>query len=247
MKCKQVFTIALTGLALMIFAVGCSEQKSPTDMETHPEGWTDMSSPLFHGNKVAANQGIDECMECHGSTLNDGGEAGVACTDCHNTQKVENPLKHTARVQRMEWDLTSCTYCHGDNFQGSKGSANCTTCHVREDGPESCVTCHGDYSKTQSTGALTLQDIAPPADLRGETRPYSIGVGYHEYHINQGLTCIGCHPQVTSFDDPDHISGDGIAQISHQFIRSWDRETATCTSVCHLVNGEPEARQWTIP
>lgn len=248
MKVKQIFGAMLAGLVLMIFAVGCSTEKSPTDIEVHPEGWKDVSSPLFHGKKVEAAHSIDNCMTCHGATLADGGKAGVACTDCHKSQKVEDPTKHPARVQKLEWDLSSCTYCHGENYTGTDVSANCTTssCHAREAGPEACVTCHGNFSKTYSTGELTLEDIAPPADLEGETRPLSTGVGYHQYHLEHGVTCIGCHPRVTSFDDPDHISGDGIAQISDKFIRSWDHDTATCTSACHLVNGQPESRQWTI-
>ena len=248
MKVNRIFGPMLAGLLLIIFAVGCSEEQSPTEIETHPEGWNTQASPHFHGKKVEAAGGIDNCTSCHGATLDAGGESNVACTDCHNTMQVENPLTHDARVRDLNWDISQCATCHGEDYSGGNVAASCNTsnCHARDSGPEACVTCHGDFSKTFTSGQLTLHDIAPPADLEGETRPLSIGVGYHQYHLNEGLTCIGCHAAVTSFDDPDHITGDGIAQLSDQYIRSWDRETATCTSVCHLVDGEPEERQWTV-
>jgi len=248
MKLTRKFGIALAGMVVLSLIFTCSDKKSPTDVTTHPEGWMDTSSPLFHGEKVMEDKGLTLCQSCHGQTLDDGGTSGVACTDCHNASKVESAQKHPERVQNLKWNLTSCQYCHNANFKGNGVSANCTTsnCHARPEGPKACVTCHGKFADTYASGTIPMHDIAPPADLYGETRPFSIGVGYHQFHLSRGVTCQACHANITSFDDPDHITGDGIAQLSDKFIKSWDRETATCTAVCHKVDGEFQPKVWTI-
>jgi len=243
MKLTRIFGFALTGMVLLSMTLGCSEEKSPTDITTHPEGWNDVNSTVFHGKKVAANHGIDNCMTCHGESLDDGGESGVACTDCHNSMQVERVLQHDVRVQEKGWRIESCTYCHGDDYQGDEITKDCTTCHSREEGPEACNTCHGDFA---AEGELTKQNIAPPSDLRGETQLFYVGVGLHQYHLDAGLSCFGCHTEeVQSFDDPSHIDGDGIAEVNSTFIKSWDREEATCTASCHMQDGSFVEKQWT--
>lgn len=243
MRLFRIFGFALTGMVLLSIAVSCSEEKSPTDINTHPQGWNDVNSTVFHGKKVAANNGIDNCMTCHGETLDDGGESGVACTDCHNTSQVERVLQHDVRVQGIGWEIESCTYCHGNNYTGNEQTGDCTNCHTNDGGPEACNTCHGDFA---ASDPLTPADIAPPADLYGETRPFSIGVGLHQFHLDNGLSCIGCHTQeVQNFDDHSHIDGDGIADVNSTFIKSWDREGATCTASCHIRDGEFVEKQWT--
>ncbi|MCF7804427.1 MAG: hypothetical protein K9N46_14675 [Candidatus Marinimicrobia bacterium] len=243
MKIFRFLRIAIAGILCVAVVLSCSEEKSPTDIATHPQGWNDVNSEVFHGEKVAANHGIDNCMTCHGETLDEGGESGVACTDCHNSGQVEQKATHNVRVQQLGWEIETCTYCHGSDYTGNEITEDCTTCHTREAGPEACNTCHGDFD---AEGELTKQDIAPPPALRGETGPVYAGVGLHQFHLDKGLTCIGCHADdVDHFDEDTHIDGDGVAEINSTFMNSWDREEGTCTAVCHMVNGEFEEMQWT--
>ncbi len=249
MKKSQRIGTLLAGLVFLIFAGRCSEKQSPVEVTTHPVQWNEQTSALFHGKKVVENNTLTSCQSCHGSTLHEQGVSGVACADCHNSGQVESVLNHPQRVKDLGWNLSSCRVCHGNDYEGKGTSASCTTaeCHVREEGPEACVTCHGDFSKTFASGALTLQDIAPPQDLTDETRPLSAGVGLHQYHLRVGLTCIGCHGHnVREFDDPEHIDGDGVAELNSQFITSWDRDKGTCTAVCHKVDDELVEKQWII-
>jgi len=249
MKRSRFVSICLAWSLTMVLLVACSTEKSPTEVQTHPVGWNEMESPVFHGIKVVDSRSYQSCESCHGEGLAAGGESGIACTDCHNSGAVESPIQHPQRVRNLGWDLENCTVCHGEDYTGRDASANCTTsgCHIRDEGPEACNTCHGDFGATFADGELSLNQIAPPADLEGETRPLSIGVGLHQYHIqNEGLTCIGCHAEVNEFDDGNHIDGDGIAEVRSRFIRSWNRNTGTCTSACHMEGGEPVEKQWII-
>jgi len=249
MKKSQRISILLAGLVVLIFAAGCSEKQSPVEVTTHPVQWNEQTSMLFHGAKVVENNDFTACQQCHGSALTAGGESGVACADCHNSGQVESVQNHPQRVKDLGWDLASCRVCHGNDYEGKGASASCvgSGCHVREEGPEACVTCHGDFSKTVASAALTLQDIAPPEDLMEETRPLSAGVGLHQFHLRKGLTCIGCHGHnVDEFDDPEHIDGDGMAELNAQYIKSWDPDEGTCTAVCHKVDDELVEKQWII-
>lgn len=249
MKFFRIFGFAIVGVALLTVLMSCSEEKSPTDINTHPDGWNNVNSAVFHGKKVEANHGIDNCLACHGETLDDGGESGVACADCHNTRQEDGPLanhdpiNHKILVQNSGWDLESCAYCHSDNYKGNDLTGDCTTCHTNDAGPEACNTCHGDFA---AADPLEATDIAPPADLYGETRPFSTGVGLHNYHVTSGVSCNLCHASpVNSFDDPSHIDGDGIAEVNPDFIRTWDRDNGTCTTGCHVQDGEFVEKQWT--
>ena len=249
MKISRIAGISLASVLVLSIVITCSTKEAPTEVQTHPDGWNEMNSVLFHGNEIVAKQSFSTCESCHGEGLDSGGESGIACTDCHHTGAVESTLKHVERVQSLDWNLENCTICHGENYQGKGASSNCTTsnCHVRDEGPESCNTCHGDFGATFTGGDLALSQIAPPEDLEGETRPLSVGVGLHQYHIkNEGLTCIGCHVEVNDFDDGHHIDGDGIAEVRSRFIKTWDRKSGTCTSSCHMQEGEPVEKQWVI-
>ncbi|MBD3273737.1 MAG: hypothetical protein GF372_00400 [Candidatus Marinimicrobia bacterium] len=250
MKIKQIFGIALAGFFLLNVMQYCSEEKSPTEVNTHPEGWNNVNSVVFHGAKVVENDDFKACQDCHGQTLSDGGASGIACTDCHNSGQVESALRHPQRVKDLHWNLEGCQVCHGENYAGMNEAPTCesSSCHVRDEGPESCVTCHGDFSKTFTSGALTDADIAPPEALSEEVRPLDPGVGYHQYHVETiGVNCTGCHgDDVDRFDDEGHID-DGIAEVNALYIKSWNRSQGTCTSVCHTDDaGTPVTKNWVV-
>lgn len=51
----------------------------------HRETWTVPKHPESHGEYLDEDGGsIDKCKSCHGENL-DGGNSGVACSDCHGS------------------------------------------------------------------------------------------------------------------------------------------------------------------
>jgi len=254
MKISQILRLLLMGFIVIGFLGQCSEQQSPTEVTTHPSVWNDQSSSIFHGDVVMEEGDLELCMSCHGSRLDTEGRSGVACIDCHNGNAIESVQNHTNRIREANWDMSSCQLCHTSDYTGMAGSANCadSNCHAREEGPESCNTCHGDFSANYTNVDLTDGDIAPPADLEGNTRQKDLGVGLHQFHLLYWPTCEDCHVPVDSFDDPNHIDGDDIAELNTDIdkgikVLTWDREEATCTASCHIEDGQAVAKKWTIP
>ena len=105
------------------------------------------------------------------------------------------------------------------------------------DSEESCSGCHG-----------TGEEGAPPPALTGSTDTTYIGVGAHDAHMTGGrytvaTECSECHIVPVNVDDPGHIDGDGIAEVTFGPLASgggsnpvWNRglPDPTCTGVyCH--------------
>ncbi len=53
---------------------------------------------------------------------------------------VNNPNFHGKLVESLDYDLTICQKCHGEDFAGGKAGVSCLRCH--EKGPTDCETCH---------------------------------------------------------------------------------------------------------
>lgn len=93
--------ILLIGAAA--FIAGCSDLKDglppplAPGVQAHEQGWTDKSSPNFHGAAIRkANWEMRSCQTCHGQHYN-GGVVNVSCATCHN--EVGGP--------------ENCATCHG--------------------------------------------------------------------------------------------------------------------------------------
>lgn len=103
----------------------------------HPAGW------LPAGHKAAAEEDINVCAECHGSTY-DGGIAGVSCTLCHLGDKDHvHPLEWGSQVTTTHGAYvgnngsTACANanCHGTDLSGVTGSGlSCSSCHLGGNG-----------------------------------------------------------------------------------------------------------------
>ncbi|MFQ5797197.1 MAG: CxxxxCH/CxxCH domain-containing protein [Bacteroidota bacterium] len=49
----------------------------------HPEGWTEVTSPEFHGELIRATQwDLKQCQQCHGREYS-GGTSRISCEPCH--------------------------------------------------------------------------------------------------------------------------------------------------------------------
>ncbi|MCL4512294.1 MAG: CxxxxCH/CxxCH domain-containing protein [Bacteroidetes bacterium] len=127
----------------------------------HPIGWTQLSSPDFHGTYIKT----------------------------HN------------------YDLSTCTSCHGTDFKGGISQKSCYTCHQGISGPLSCNTCHG-----------SALNPAPPKDLAGDSLTTSPGVGAHQIHLSgssfaSSVVCSSCHVVPQSAGPGIHPAGTGNALI----------------------------------
>lgn len=228
---------------LAIFLYSCSEKQDALDVGTHPEGWNNPQSEIFHA-KTVVEAGSENCQDCHGTDYL-GGTSGVSCYQCHGSfphpvgfADINSPGFHGEfiKVSPVLWNIRSCQSCHGEDYRGGAYAPSCTTCHSAEDGPEACNTCHGSST-----------NIAPPQDLSNNTINTAIGVGAHQTHvatttITRVYSCTMCHTEVSEFDDPDHFDGIEHAEVifgelatdSGELSTSWNRTTASCSQVyCH--------------
>jgi predicted CxxxxCH...CXXCH cytochrome family protein len=249
---------------LAIFLYSCSEKQDALDVGTHPEGWNNPQSEIFHA-KTVVEAGSENCQDCHGTDYL-GGTSGVSCYQCHGSfphpvgfADINSPGFHGEfiKVSPVLWDIRSCQSCHGEDYSGGAYAPSCTTCHSAEDGPEACNTCHGSST-----------NIAPPQDLSNNTVNTAIGVGAHQTHvattaITRVYSCTMCHTEVSEFDDPDHIDGIVHAEVlfgelatdSGELSTDWNRTTASCSQVyCHGsfalgsdgdITGKSDAVVWT--
>lgn len=96
------FLVACAACAALL--AGCADVREDLQapvspgISVHAAGWTDPSSPSFHGRAIAsAGWDMRSCRSCHGADY-DGGISAVTCATCHsNAGGPEN-----------------CATCHGD-------------------------------------------------------------------------------------------------------------------------------------
>jgi len=255
--------IIKSALIILSFSLfyACLEERSTLEVPTHPNGWLDKSSEIFHGNGVFSSEFYsDNCQSCHGQNY-DGGTSNVSCYEagCHisyphpeNFAYSTTDEFHPDFIKDLNWDLSSCKTCHGDDYTGGASpnetvarQKNCTRCHDQNadplaSGPEACNTCHG-----------SLTNPAPPKDLADNTGTTQVGVGAHQVHLtgstwSEGYTkdCTICHTMPQTLDAAGHVGDDtpGIAEINfgvfahteEDLFTSWNHETKTCSNVyCH--------------
>jgi predicted CxxxxCH...CXXCH cytochrome family protein len=226
----------------VVCLLGCSEQRAPPPPGgEHPGGWTDPSSPAFHGKWLAANGfPLPECQQCHGDDYA-GGAVGVSCSQsgCH----AQAPI--------------ACTTCHGSNGSprpsaGAHGAheAYCSTCHQVPAETTASVERHasGDASTLVRFSGVAVPDAgadaAPPEWNQAPQRctntychgavspvwtsPTPIGCGgchgappadHAKWQRVAGTTaqCKDCHPDPSG---PTHI--DGVLEV-----------TVTSCTACH--------------
>jgi len=110
---------------------------------------------------------------------------------------ASSPNFHKFVFANNNWsfNLKQCQSCHAADYKGGTVGVSCVTCHTQPSGPESCNTCHGNFSNPIY--------IAPPNDLEGNSDVSSKGVGAHNKHvynnsISNNIGCFDCHKQTVS-------------------------------------------------
>ncbi len=166
-----------------LFLAGCSERETPTEIETHVEGWSEKTA---HGARIA-DSGPENCRTCHGTDLA-GDDLVVGCYECHagpgghsrQHMEVDSAGFH-ARLVETDGN-SECTTCHGDDFRGGWSEVSCYSCHgggesghpdpaewfnsrsslfhgkrLREGGVADCGRCHG-HDLTGGTSGVSCAE-----------------------------------------------------------------------------------------
>jgi predicted CxxxxCH...CXXCH cytochrome family protein len=205
---QKLLSLILCGFVLFaLFVASCSEDKTSTSYETHPEGWMNPASEEFHGQAAIPNGG-ESCGSCHIITSMRGewdhaGEPFAqigTCRECHNGYPhiwtAGTVDGHQADIQANEWNFTACSDCHGTDFAGGRSGVSCLQCHSQPGGLSNCNLCHAQ----------------PPVDDAGLPATFISGAfGAHAKHaIDKGYACTECHATV---NDLAHI-GAAPAEVS---------------------------------
>ena len=99
----------------------------------------------------------------------------------------------------------------------------------------SCVTCHGDSSRSPASTAA-----APPVDTRGQTATSAPGVGAHQRHLTGGsirsaIACTECHRVPTTAAhalEPLDLTWGPLAS-ARGTTPSFNATSLTCANYCH--------------
>ncbi len=192
----------------------------------HKSGWLQSGSAQFHGGYLGrVNYSTTQCQTCHGANLA-GGPGKTPCTQCHalyphdaNWNKTGDAQFHGAFAKSVNWDLSSCKPCHGDQFQGGPGKAPCTACHASyphnkdwllEDTPdyhgawlksrqfrlEECQACHGDHLQggdgKQACNACH-QDYPHSSGFQSDASSSQFHGSYLKGKGYEMISCTACH------------------------------------------------------
>lgn len=129
---------------------------------------------------------------------------------------------HGTAVQNAGWEMRNCRQCHGGSYTGSNApSCISSGCHVDANGnaksPESCNTCHGNFSGV----ATDTASWAPPRTIVGDTVATLRGVGAHQDHLNprdmsfsSPVACSNCHNVPSSVYVQGHFDSPLPARVS---------------------------------
>lgn len=121
--------------SLLLGLVGCNQERRITsEIEAHPASWNEVSSPDFHGLRVAEGT-ADGCEGCHGAEL-EGSHGVPGCFECHDgagghphgfamTAADDFHGDHVAANGPRE-----CRDCHGEDYRGGWSEVSCFGCHA---------------------------------------------------------------------------------------------------------------------
>jgi len=216
--------IAATLMLATSLLTSCSELKTTlppvtsNSLQVHDDSWdNNAASASFHGAYLKSiGWQTNECKTCHGSTYT-GGTSGKSCFKCHSSYPHATGFAagttHGTYLQNLGYPLTSCQTCHGSTYAGG-AVANVTCmrsgCHADAAGtprsPESCNTCHGDFT----AAASNFPASAPPKSVTGETATTARGVGAHQKHlatntVGVAVQCQECHKVPTQVSSAGHL------------------------------------------
>ena len=226
MRTKKTLSVATVALLLLVtfLLTSCSDLKTnlppatTNSLQVHDDNWdSNPASSSFHGAYLkSTGWQINECKTCHGTSFT-GGTSGKSCFKCHSSYPhaagFAKGATHGGYLYSLNYPFAACQTCHGANYAGG-AIANVTCmrsgCHADASGvarsPESCNTCHGDFTAPASNSLAA----APPKSVTGETATTVRGVGAHQRHlvtntVGAAVKCQECHTVPTQLSSPGHL------------------------------------------
>jgi len=226
MRTKQTLSLATAALLLLVtfLLTSCSDLKTnlppatSNSLQVHDDNWdNNPTSSGFHGAYLkSTGWQTNECKTCHGATYT-GGTSGKSCFRCHasypHASGFSTGTTHGMYLYSLNYPLAACQMCHGANYSGGAiTNVTCTRsgCHADATGalrsPESCNTCHGDFTAPASN----FLAAAPPKSVTGETASTVRGVGAHQKHlvtntVGVAVKCQECHTVPSQVSSPGHL------------------------------------------
>jgi CxxxxCH...CXXCH motif protein len=175
---KSIFKFLFTFLTIFLLFSSCAEKRDPFSVTTHPEGWTNSQSSLFHGAAVIeSNSNLANCTSCHGLDYA-GGTTGASCTSsgCHSESGGPE----------------ACNTCHGneinpappEDLYGNTGTTvvgvgahqshlmdtTWTTAYQKD-----CILCHIEPTSLSSPGHI-------------DDYPYQAEINFSSFASNSGIS-----------------------------------------------------------
>ena len=226
MRTNQTLRIAIAAVLLFVtlLLTSCSDLKTDlppatsNSVQVHDDNWdNNPASSSFHGVYLkSTGWQVNECKACHGSTFT-GGTSGKSCFECHSSYPhatgFANGATHGAYMYSLNYPFALCQTCHGATYAGgSVVNVTCmrSGCHADASNaprsPESCNTCHGDFTAPASKFLAS----APPRSVTGDTVTTARGVGAHQKHlvtntVGVAVQCQECHTVPTQLSSPGHL------------------------------------------
>lgn len=114
---------------------------------------------------------------------------------------------HGSYIKTNNFDMTTCTSCHGNDLAGGTAKISCYKCHQGSNGTLACNTCHG-----------SALNPAPPKDLSGDSLTTYPTVGAHQNHlVGDGpfaeVSCSSCHLVPQAAGPGLHPNGNKVALL----------------------------------
>ena len=201
----------------------------------HPQGWEAFEG---HGREVKKTLGGDlaTCQSCHGIDFQ-GGNTGVACSQCHANYPHPSDWKqgaaHGPKAYGDGKNSCASSSCHGSDFKGGPYAPSCYSCHA--DFP------HADAEWTTLTPQRESQrdesfhgDRFIRKSQRGEAHVCDECHGANYDRSVGGAQCTTCHATGITHKNINNAAwntGMGHGKFFSDRFRSTD-STAFCFS-CH--------------
>jgi len=192
-----------------------------------------------HGNPPPApHTDSTACETCHGQVIGAGGAIvapGLHIDGVLQVVNVHDPDWAAADQHGYAFDQggpSACagSTCHGATLTGGSGGT-CENCH--SGWKTTCTFCHGGTDNM--TGA-------PPESIYGVTSRSNPYVGAHTEHVEDtnmhaAWDCGECHVKPSSAMSPQHVDGDGEAEVvfsSLNPVASYSATSGDCANLyCH--------------
>lgn len=191
----------------------------------HPTGWLDTASQDFHGDYLGDNQFDTEmCSRCHGEDFA-GGTSGISCYTCHAEYPhlsgwVERGTDnfHGKVLADRQFDLSTCSTCHGTDFAGGDTGVACASCHAPFPHPSNWLNTNSDEFHGAYLGK-NQYDTEECSRCHGED--FTGG--------DTGFSCFLCH---TTFPHPQGWIETSSQDFHGFFLRDNQFDASGCTG-CH--------------